>query len=255
MQRSRVHVGSGVSQRGMTFLEVVFGAALVVMIAATVTGLFTYITSTQRREQRLLACAEVANRLMLNYLDNPASMPDPNKVVEYGPQESPAKFRWEIKEEKIDMVEARPEGRDTAREGPLRRDRMKQVTIRAWLSELSGGSRHPDGGTPQVVLARMMDPLALRNPDSTDNMLKDPAAYQKWFEAMMGFTQGQAVMQPQGAAGGAPRTEGASSTSALKSRGKADPRKAFGRGQSSRDSSGAWANEQWGGPGRRGSDR
>jgi type II secretory pathway pseudopilin PulG len=255
MRQARVQGRSGVSERGMTFLEVVFGAALVVMIGATVTGLFTYITSTQRREQRMLACAEVANRLMLNYLDNPAAMPDPNKVVEYGPPESPAKFRWEIKEERIELEEARPEGRDTAREGPLRRDRMKQVTIRAWLSELSGGSQRPDGSTPQVTLARMIDPLALRNPDSTENMLKDPAAYQKWFEAMMGFTQGQTVMQPQGTAGGgAPRTAAASSGTNSRLNAKVDPRRAFGRGRSSRETSGSWAYEQWGGPGRRGSD-
>lgn len=233
----------------MTFLEVVCAAALLGIVAATIFSVFGFITLSQVRERRMLACAEVANRLMLNYLDNPASMPDPNKVVEYGPAESPAKFRWDVKEERVELHEARPEGRDTTREGPLKRDRMKQVTIRAWLSEQSGGERALDSSVPHVTLTRMVDPLALRNPDSTENMLKDPAAYQKWFEAMMGFTAGQAVAVPMGEAGGAPRTEAGSSRGSFSTDGRADPRSAFKRGRSTRDHSGAWAYEQWGGPG------
>lgn len=248
------------ARAGITFLEIVCGTALLGIVAATIFSVFGFITLSQVREQRMLACAEVANRLMLNYLDNPAGMPDPNNVVEYGPVDSPAKFRWDVKEERVELHEARPEGRDTTREGPLRRDRMKQVTIRAWLSEQSGGAQTLDSSVPQVTLARMVDPLALRNPDSTENMLKDPAAYQKWFEAMMGFTQGQAVAAPTGeAGGGAARTEaGSGGRASFRTNGKADPRAAFKRGRSTRDNSGARAYEQWGGSGsgpRGGSDR
>lgn len=234
----------------MTFIEVVLSTVIVAAIAATLLSVYSFINATQRREQRLLACAEVANRLMLNYLDNPTAMPDPSKVVEYGPPESPAKYRWELKEDRVSMREARPDQRDESRAGPLQRDRMRMVTIRAWLSEQSGGTRTPEAATPQVVLTRMLDPVALRNPDSAANMLSDPAAQQKWLEAMMGFTgssmpqintaQGNAA--PSQAAGGAGQKQGRE-----RNPGRLSPRQAAGRGKSTRDVYPQEALEQWGG--------
>jgi type II secretory pathway pseudopilin PulG len=249
----------GRAQRGTTFLEVVFATALVGVLAATLVGLFSFINATQRREQRYLAAAEVANRLMLNYLDNPAAMPDPGKVIEYGPPENPAKFRWSYTEQPVRMNEARPEARDETRAGPLKRDRMKLVTVRVWLSEYSGGEMSHGDTVPGIVLTRLIDPLALRNPDSTTNMLKDPAAYQRWLEAMMGFTQGQVVGGAGGAGGAAtgaatvpPGTTGmraGSGARGARDSGRLGARDAFKRAKSATDHPPNWAYEQWGGPG------
>lgn len=236
----------------MTFLEVVFAAALAAVLAVTFVGMFGFVIATQAREQRQLAAAEVANRLMLNYLDNPAAMPDQNGLIEYGPPENAAKYRWEISEKRVALREARPEGRDQTRASPLRRDRMKQVTIRVWLSEASGGSLRPGPSTPALALARLVDPLALRNPDSTNNMIKDPAAYQKWLESMMGFSGAQEVMSgggPGGAGGGpALGNEGRATGEGIQRQG-AGARSRFGQGQTARGRSPSWAYEQWGGPG------
>jgi type II secretory pathway pseudopilin PulG len=238
-------------RRGLTFLEVVLSTVLVGVIAASLLTLFGFINSTQRREQRYLAAAEVANRLMLNYLDNPAAMPDPGKVIEYGPPDNPAKFRWSYDELPVRMYEARPEARDETRAGPLKRDRMKLVTVRVWLSEYSGGASQSGDTVPGIVLTRLIDPLALRNPDSMDNMLKDSAAYQRWLEAMMGFTQGQAVSGGGRGGVGAASLQGTTSGRGGRSRasegGRLNAREAFGRGSTNHPAN--WAYEQWGGPG------
>jgi type II secretory pathway pseudopilin PulG len=231
----------------MTFFEVLLGTVIVAAVAATLLSLYSFLNATQRREQRLLACAEVANRLMLNYLDNPAAMPDSSKVVEYGPPEHPGRYRWELKEDRVAMREARPEQRDESRAGPLQRDRMRIVTIRAWLSEQSGGSRNPGADTPQVVLTRMIDPIALRNPDSAANMLSDPAAQQKWLEAMMGFSGGSRPINTAQGNAAQPAAGPATGESRARGPGGLGPRQAATRGRTSQGFAPNLVHEQWGG--------
>src|SRR5215831_14815037 len=101
----------GHTHRGMTFLEVVVATALLAVVSAAMFGMFGFATGMQLRGQRMLACAEVANRLMLQYLDEPTKMPLTPKTVVYGPPEAPATFRWEYREEPIQLIEANPDGR------------------------------------------------------------------------------------------------------------------------------------------------
>ena len=75
---------------GITFLEVVVGVALLGIVTAAMLGTINFATGIQLRQARMLACSEVANRLVLEYLDDPTKLPDPGKTVEYGPPEAPA---------------------------------------------------------------------------------------------------------------------------------------------------------------------
>ena len=194
----------------MTFLEVVAAMAMLGMVAASLVGVVSFVSGSALREQQQLACAEVANRLLLQYLDEPTKMPDNSKTVEYGPPERPAKFRWEYTEQPVRFQEANPEARDQTRTQPLSPDRFNQVTVRVWLSEDSGGSRVPEVSTPMATLTRILDPVMPRNPDSYMNMLQDPQGFQRLMEQMMGFQGGvtvrgniaQTTGQAQGQGGG-----------------------------------------------------
>jgi type II secretory pathway pseudopilin PulG len=177
---------------GMTFLEVVAAFALLGVVTAAIFGVFGFVSGTQLRQQRMLGCAEVANRLMLQYLDEPTGMPDTHKPVEYGPQGAPARFRWDYSEDPVQITEVLADQRDQSRQSPFSPDRFRQVTIRVWLSEESGGSRFPEGDTPSATLSRMVDPMAPRNPDSFMNMLQNPEAFRQFMQTMMGF-QGNTV--------------------------------------------------------------
>jgi prepilin-type N-terminal cleavage/methylation domain-containing protein len=233
------------ARRGMTFLEVICGSAILSIVAAAAFSVFSFVSLSQIREQRHLACMEVANRLMLSYLDNPTSMPDANKVVEYGPAEKPLKFRFECKEEPIRLVEVGAERRGESR-SPLRLDRFKVVRVRVWLSEQSGGGRFADAGVPQATITRMMDPIALRNPDSLANMMSDDRARQRYLEQLVGLSSATAA-NVAGAMGGV----GNGGRAGQSSGGRRDARTSFdrsrGRGGRARPSS--WGYEQWGGPG------
>jgi prepilin-type N-terminal cleavage/methylation domain-containing protein len=183
------HSRAGVSlRRGMTLLEVVFSLVLLSIIGASAASLFGFVSSMQLREQRRLAATEVAHRLILAYLDDPTEMPNPSLPVEYGPQDAPARFRWEYTEERVQLNEIAGDRRDTSRQSPLSADRFRQITVRVWLSEESGGSRYPTGDTPQAVLSRMMDPITIRNPDSAMNMLSSERGRERWMQELMGFT-------------------------------------------------------------------
>lgn len=181
--------GARFAARGMTFLEVVFATALFAIVASSILGVFSFTVSAANREQKLLACAEVANRLIMAYMDDPSLLPDPNKTVEYGPAEGPLTFRWDYREDPVALVEPRGDARQRVRESPLRMDRFVQVTVKVWLAEDSGGSRWAGDGTPQIVLTRMYDPTYLRNPDSFMRQLESGRGIDKLMQALQGKSQ------------------------------------------------------------------
>lgn len=216
------------SRRGMTFLEVVIATAMLGLVASAAFGVFNFITSAQWREQRRLGATEVANRLIMQYLDNPTGMPDPSRTVDYGPEEAMSKYRWEYSEDPVVLVEAAPENRDQTRSSPLPPDRFKQVSVRVWLSEYSGGTRFPEPSTPSAILTRMVDPVMPRNPDSYMRMLNDPRGFEEIMRQLMGISAGA------GRGGSATTRNGGlqgDGTRATRGRSAISPSNAFGQGR------------------------
>lgn len=174
-------------RNGMSLLEVIVATAMFSVVAAAIVGVFSFTVGTQLREQRTLACAEVANRMVLSYLDDKTKMPDPHKTLEYGPGDTPMKFRWEYREDPISLVENNSDARDKTRSpSPLRGDRFRQVTVHVWLGEESGGGFSPDEGVPQFTLTRMFDPMYLRNPDSSMATMMSPTGRAQFIDVMQG---------------------------------------------------------------------
>jgi hypothetical protein len=170
----------------MTFLEAAAATALLGMVAAALVGVMSFLSASQARQALVLAASELANRLVLMYLDDPTAMPEGTRPIAYGPHE----YRWEYAEEPLTLIEAVPGGRDPGRPQTLDPNRFVQVTVRVWLSERSGGAARPVPGVPSATLTRMMDPVALRNPDSGDNLLNNPTRMQEFMRRMMGFRDG-----------------------------------------------------------------
>lgn len=168
---------------GFTFLEVVAAAALLGLIAASIFAVFNFIMASQLRHQQTLGAMEVANRLVLQYLDDENSLPSRSAPIAYGPH----RYRWEMQESPVRLEEAGREQRSAERTSPVDLDRFKQVTVRVWLSEESGGDRNPGQGQPEASLSRLVDPIAFRNYDSFENMINSPEGYQRFMEQLMGF--------------------------------------------------------------------
>lgn len=175
----------------MSLLEVVAAVVLLTLVGGTVLTTLSAAMSSQVRQQRRLAAAELANRLMIQYLDDENSMPDANLPVQYG-QEF---YRWELRTRPASIRVARIEAESTrAQRGGLSLDRFKAVTVSVWLSERSGGTREREGGAPGWSLTRLVDPTyVFRNPDSLDNLLKTPGGIERLLQQFQGATPGGTV--------------------------------------------------------------
>lgn len=174
--------------------------AILSMIAATSLSAISAVTGQARAARHRLAAMELANRLILQYMDDPTRLPRAELPIEYAQE----RYRWGLREGSVSMVPVVPaEERSTL--GPRRLDRFKTVTITVWLSEESGGTPQPEVDTPGAVLTRMLDPYALRNPDAIERLLADPERRQKFLEA---FTGGAPSAPPSGSTPAAPGGRG-----------------------------------------------
>ncbi len=170
------------SRRGLTFLEVVLSVVLLVVVTAMVMQAINSMLAAQVIHRQRLGAAELANRLTLQYLDDKRSMPARGLPVVYGRD----RYRWEHDERPVTINPARPEAVQARNASTQTLNRIISVTVRVWLGEESGGSYAYDPMVPGYVLSRVVNPVALRNPDSIDKMLKDPEAYREFLAALTG---------------------------------------------------------------------
>lgn len=148
----------------MTFLEAVLASALLGIVAMGVFGALNYLVLQQKRAEQLEGAAEVANRVVVMYLDNPRGMPPGGRPIAYGRN----LYRWTYEAGPIEVYDPNAADEPT----PLSLTRLSELTVSVWLHEDSGGAYSPDPGTPGIVVRRMLDPLASRNPDSFDRAIK-----------------------------------------------------------------------------------
>lgn len=177
------------SRRGMSFLETVAAAAILALLASVILGGFESMMGGQHRQRHRLACAELANRLILQYLDDKSALPSESAPIGYDGE----RYRWEMRETPARLVPSRPEvAAERSGASGLTPDRMSILTITVWLGEESGGSRDGSGGAPSVTLTRLFDPIALRNPDSIDNLFKDQnsPAFREFMDTFGRFSTG-----------------------------------------------------------------
>lgn len=127
------------------------------MAAALLANTTGFVRTTAERQQRRLGAAELANRLMLMYLDDPTAMPSPSAPIEYGQY----RYRWSTSEGSVLIEPADPTADQI--------DRVRAVSFTVWLGEDSGGTVALEPDSLSVTLTRLVDPLAIgRNLDSAD---------------------------------------------------------------------------------------
>jgi len=148
---------------GVTILEVVLAVVMLGLVAASLTGAISAVELMSGRNKRMLAAYEVANRLVLTYLDNPKTMPASSLPLDYGPYT----FMWDMDvggmEMKINDAQRRTSGA-----APQALDRFETITITMYEAE--GEGKQPRPGAELALLSRMYDPAAPRNPESMKNI-------------------------------------------------------------------------------------
>lgn len=182
------------TRRGVTFLEVVFATAMLAVVATAVFSALSFVTSTQERQQRRLAAAELCNRLLLMYLDEEQSMPSTLDSLEYDGD----RYRWELREEPVQVEYAKRNDRPSTSTV----DQMTQlrlVTVQVWLAEESGGARSGREGAPGAVVARLFNPVAIyRNPDSAQNAVSTDEGRRRWVTRFLESGGGAPKAPPKG---------------------------------------------------------
>lgn len=149
-------------RRGVTLLETVLATVLVAMVATTLVSGLGYVHASHARQEAQLGAAEVANRVMLQRLDDEKSLPSPSLAVAYGKN----RYYWRVDKQKVDLkVQQRGAG-STNRSGGLRLDRLELITVKVWHETSPNVNPAITGEQPSFQLARIIDPIAMRNPDS-----------------------------------------------------------------------------------------
>lgn len=157
----------------MTILEVVAAVAILALITATVTSGLNYMINQNARERRQLASMEVANRLVLMYLDDKNAMPPPSEPIEYAGEF----YMYSLADRRVALRDnLKVSQRQSQRQGGISRDRVRQITVRVHLHEDSQRRKYEAASAPFAVLSRLYDPFPIqRNPDTLQNMLSTDA--------------------------------------------------------------------------------
>jgi type II secretory pathway pseudopilin PulG len=175
-------------------LEVVLSMVLLALVTSMIMTAIASMMAAQTTHRQRLAAAEVANRLTLQYLDDKKTLPASGSTILYGRD----KYRWDLAERPVTITPARPESVQNRGNSGLSLNRLKSVSFRVWLGEESGGSHGFDTTYPSFVISRLVDPIALRNPDSIDYMLKNPEAYQEFLKNFTGGAGSSGANPPGG---------------------------------------------------------
>jgi type II secretory pathway pseudopilin PulG len=171
------HTFSRSARRGLTFIETICAVAMLALVAAAVLGAFNSIITQQERERHRLGAMELANRLILQYLDDSDTMPAAGLPIVYGDE----RYHWELQETPVQLIPARPDvAEDRSSASAISVNRMQAINVTVWLSDESGGSAQFDARVPNATLTRLMDPIALRNPDTTNNLARDTTKQQEF---------------------------------------------------------------------------
>ena len=174
------------TDRGFTLLETVLAVTLVSMIAASIAMTYSALQRQRVIEQQRLGAAELANRLILQYLDARNALPSELTPLEYDAE----RYRWSLDAAQIEFTPAVVPERDRSRAVSL--ERISQVTVRVWLVDENDAPLRFSPILPSAVVSRLRDPLALSNPDSLENALETPEGRADFVRELMNIEDGTA---------------------------------------------------------------
>ena len=166
---------------GISFVEVIAAVALLGLVVASMTGAFSSMFAAQKRQDHRLACAELAHRLVVSYLDDPESMPSQHESLAY----ANSKYRWDMHLSRID-VRPGDEIRIEQRGDDLGLERFRDIVVRVWLSDESGGSPDYARGVPRAEIERVFDLFPMRNPDSLEPLVESEPGLRRLIEIITG---------------------------------------------------------------------
>ncbi|HZW07006.1 MAG TPA: type II secretion system protein [Phycisphaerales bacterium] len=169
------------ARRGFSLVEVVMASMLLAIIASAIVGGITTVISADARNQQKLESLELANRLLLQYLDDKDAMPNQEAHVFQGR----GVYRWAMHTSPVAIEMPPGSVIEKPAEGPgsktIDKLTLLSVSVYAGVPDGMGGYTH---GERVCTLTRVYHPLSViyRNPDMMKRLAADPA---RMMELMM----------------------------------------------------------------------
>jgi type II secretory pathway pseudopilin PulG len=157
-------------------LEIVAAAIILAMVASAIASTFGFVIRLESRNERRLGALEVANRIILQYLDDPDNFAQTlaNQPIDYGRY----RYRWELRVQSGEFRTSEPVTNPTAANQPPRPTptagtagtpnvRYELLTVNIWgVADYDRDRGNITDGL-LATLTRVADPIAVhRNPDA-----------------------------------------------------------------------------------------
>lgn len=145
---------------GVTFLEVVFAAAMLGAAAAAITSAFSTITRFTAREDVRLSANEVAHRLILQFLDDPSTLHPDTDVFPMGK----SRFRYLVNKQVL-VPEEFGVAEDVTKTGARAAvsttfaDKLKARLLMVTVEVYEDRGARPTG-EPMASISRIYNPLS-----------------------------------------------------------------------------------------------
>lgn len=158
----------------MTLLEVILAVVMLGLVTASIAGTLAFTFRLERQEDLRLGAYELANRLILQYLDDDTVIRGMHgQPLAYGT----VRYSWELSVDRVAMSMKDPEP-GSSRPRAQYKDRFELITARVWLESDDARGKLAaleQGPEPLAELSRILDPSTRRNPDSAERLGKDPS--------------------------------------------------------------------------------
>jgi hypothetical protein len=174
MNRPRLHA----SRRAMTLIEVLLAVLMLAMMMGVVMSAVSSIVGMESRGHMRLAAYEVANRIMLQFLDDEKGLPPKTEAVEYGIY----RLMWRIDKTTATMNINRKQ--ESSSPNLQKLDRFQLICVTVYEAEQDGNFETK--GEPLAYLTRVIDPYTPRNPDSIETFSNDPTKIQEMIQSIIG---------------------------------------------------------------------
>ena len=174
------------ARRGFTFLEAVLAAALLGIISAGVLGSISFIWNLELQNRRELAAAEVANRIMVAYMDDATSLRSLPPVIYYENEG----YRWSADEDRVSLRDTNPQARvgtdGRQQDAAVIFGELVSLRVTAWHDDGTEAAFSPGAG-PSASIDRVINPLDFPSFDSLERLLENPERIELITRGLMGL--------------------------------------------------------------------
>lgn len=190
------------SRRGLTFLEVVLATVILASVVAVTMTALNVIYGQSERQMAREGAMELANRLMIIFLDDENELKRQPRSLEFEGR----RYNWSSREDAVGVL---PVIEGESARAIKSAERLRNVEINVWLAQGSDGSDQPDPAAPSARVVRLVDVIYM-NPDSVANTMSSDEGIRGIIDRVMrthngstaprspapGTTQGGSIRNP-----------------------------------------------------------